>query len=299
MAPASLTLTPLPGDFGVRVDGIDVTKPVAPDTMATLADAFVEYRFLLLRDQHPTPEAFAAFANQWGDPRVGDAPSPLDVPGIPGMGMVGNSGDLLSRKEYRNGASFWHTDCAAEPDADAATMLHCLQAPATGGQTVVADMQAAYAALDDGTKREIEPLVARHCYSGTRDIIGGVEDWEHPVHKMSDDTIANLPPLVARPLARPHSVTGARVIYSPAGSITEVEGMATAAAHDLVRRLKLHATEPRFCYAHQQRPGDILIWDNSSTMHMAKPVDAPKSAADNRLLYRMVLKGLPFALNAS
>ena len=294
----SITLSPLPGAFGMQVGGINVGNAVPPETMSELAEAFVAHRLLLLRDQHPTPEAFAAFANQWGDPRVGDAPSPLDVPGIPGMGMVGNSGDLLSRKEYRNGASFWHTDCAAEPDAETPTMLHCLQAPATGGQTVVADMQAAYAALDDGTKREIEPLVARPCYSGTRDIIGGVEDWEHPVHKMSDDTIANLPPLVARPLARPHSVSGKRAIYSPAGSITEVEGMAPAPAHDLVRRLKLHATEPRFCYAHQHRPGDILIWDNSSTMHMAKPVDAPKSDADNRLLYRMVLKGLPLALSA-
>ncbi len=295
----SVTLTPLPGAFGMEVGGIDVTRPVVPKTMRELAEAFVAHRLLLLRGQRPTPEAFAAFANHWGDPRVSDAPSPLDIPGIPGMGMVGNSGELLSRDEYRNGASFWHTDCAAEPDPDAATMLHCLQAPATGGQTVVADMQAAYAALDDATKSEIEPLMARHCYSGTRDIVGGTEDWEFPVHKMSDDTIANLPPLVARPLARPHSVTGARALYSPAGSITEVEGMPPAPAHELVRRLKLHAIDPAFCYAHQHRPGDILIWDNSSTMHIAKPVDAPKSDADNRLLYRIVLKGLPFALSAS
>jgi alpha-ketoglutarate-dependent taurine dioxygenase len=89
----SITLTPLSGAFGVEVGGIDVARPVASDTMAALADAFVAHRLLLLRDQRPTPEAFAAFARLWGDPRVGDAPSPLDVPGIPGMGMVGNSGD--------------------------------------------------------------------------------------------------------------------------------------------------------------------------------------------------------------
>ncbi|MFP6744117.1 MAG: TauD/TfdA family dioxygenase [Alphaproteobacteria bacterium] len=296
MASTSLTLIPLPGDFGVQVGGLDVAEPVAPDIMAALADAFFEYRFLLLRGQHPSPDAFAAFANQWGNPRVGDAPSPLDIPGIPGMGMVGNIGDLLSRDEYRNGAAFWHTDCAAEPDADAATMLYCLQAPAAGGETVIADMQAAYDALDKATKSEIEPLMARHCYSGTRDIIGGVEDWEYPVHKMSDETIANLPPPVTRPLARPHSVTGRRALYSPAGSIIAVDGMDPAAAHTLVRRLKLHAIEDAFCYAHQHRPGDILIWDNSATMHSARPVDPPKSETDNRLHYRMVLKGLPFNL---
>ncbi|MEE2980588.1 MAG: TauD/TfdA family dioxygenase, partial [Pseudomonadota bacterium] len=67
-------------------------------------------------------------------------------------------------------------------------------------------------------------------------------------------------------------------------------------AHTLVRRLKLHAIEDAFCYAHQHRPGDILIWDNSATMHSARPVDPPKSETDNRLHYRMVLKGLPFNL---
>jgi alpha-ketoglutarate-dependent taurine dioxygenase len=72
--------------------------------------------------------------------------------------------------------------------------------------------------------------------------------------------------------------------------------MDPAAAHALMRRLKLHAIDPAHCYAHQHRPGDILVWDNSATMHSARPVDAPKSEADNRLHYRMVLKGLPYNL---
>ena len=234
----SITLTPLPGAFGVEVGGVDVAKRVTPKAMRELAEAFVEHRFVLLRDQHPSAEAFAAFARLWGTPRINDVPSELDIPGIPGMGKIGNVGDVLSRDEYRNGASFWHTDCAAEADADAATMLYCLEAPSVGGETVIADMQAAYAGLDEATRNQIEPLIALHCYSGTRDIIGGVEDWEYAVHKMSDATIKALPPPVARPLARPHSVTGRKALYSTAGSIIAVEGMAAAAAHTLVRRLK-------------------------------------------------------------
>ena len=71
-----------------------------------------------------------------------------------------------------------------------------------------------------------------------------------------------------------------------------------AAAHALVRRLKLHAIDAAYCYVHRHRPGDILIWDNTATMHFATPVDAPTGKAGNRLLYRMVLKGLPRALKA-
>ena len=92
----SIALTPLPGGFGVEVGGVDVASPVSSEVMAALADAYIEHRFVLLRDQHPSAEAFAAFARLWGPPRVGDAPSALDIPGIPGRGRVGNVGDVLS-----------------------------------------------------------------------------------------------------------------------------------------------------------------------------------------------------------
>ncbi len=211
------------------------------------------------------------------------------------MNKVGNVG-VLSSDEYRNGASFWHTDCAAESDPNAATMLYCHQAPPEGGETVIADMQAAYTALEVSEREEIEPLMARHCFSGTREIIGGVEDWEFPVHKMSEQTVRDLPPPTVRPLARAHSVTGRKGLYSPAGSIIGIEGMQRAAAHKLLRRLKLHAIKEVFCYLHHYRPGDILMWDNTATMHFANPVDVPTGDGDSRLLYRMVLRGLPPAL---
>ena len=114
---------------------------------------------------------------------------------------------------------------------------------------------------------------------------------------MSEETIENLPPSTVRPLARAHSVTGRKGLYSPAGSIVAIEGMRQAVAHRLLRRLKLHAINASFCYFHHYRPGDIMMWDNTATMHFAKPVEAPASDKDNRLLYRMVLRGLPPALN--
>ena len=104
------------------------------------------------------------------------------------------------------------------------------------------------------------------------------------------------PPGETSGLFRAHSVTGRKGLYSPAGSIVAIDGLETAAAHRLVRRLKLHAINEGFCYRHRYRPGDILMWDNSATLHYATPIGRPTTNDQHRLLYRIVPLGLPRAL---
>ena len=154
----TLDLIALDGPFGVEARGVDVARGVDRETLQCLAEAYIEHHVLLLRDQTPTLEAYARYARQWGAPRINEGFSELAVAGIEGMNKVGNVG-ILSGDEYRNGASFWHTDCAAEVDPNAATMLYCHQAPTSGGETVIADLQAAYEALSKAERDEIEPRV--------------------------------------------------------------------------------------------------------------------------------------------
>ena len=293
-----LSLTLLPALFGAEVCGVDIAGGVGADTLRALALAFVEHKVLLFRDQDLSPEAYAAFARSWGTPRV-DGFAERNVPGFDYMATVGNVGGVNEQEVYRNGASFWHTDCAAEADPNATTMLYCLEAPAQGGETLIADMQAAYEALDEETRREIEPLVAIHRYSGTGEIVGGREEWEHPLQPVTEETAQRLPPPARRPVARRHSVTGRKGLYSPAGSMVAIEGMEREPAFRLMRRLKLHAIGEEFRYAHRSRSGDLLMWDNTSTLHFARPIGAPTGRHDRRLLYRIVPLGLPRPLSSS
>ena len=296
-----LSLTPLPGPFGAEVRGVDLARGVGADTLRALAVAFVEHKVLLFRGQDLSPEAYAAFARAWGTPRV-DGFAERNVPGFDYMSTVGNVGGVNgvnAQAAYRNGASFWHTDCAAEADPDATTMLYCLEAPAQGGETLIADMEAAYEALDETTRREIDPLVAIHRYSGTGEIVGGREEWEHPLQPVTKETAERLPPPARRPVARRHSVTGRKGLYSPAGSMVAIEGMDPEPAHRLMRRLKLHAIGDEFRYAHRYRRGDLLMWDNTATLHCARPIGAPTGSHDRRHLYRIVPLGLPRPLSSS
>mgnify|MGYP005634099475 CR=1 FL=1 len=286
---------PLPAPFGVEGHGLDVAKGVDADDLLALAQALVEHKLVLLRGQTPTPEAYRAFAASWGPPRV-DGFAESNLAGFDDIGRVGNTGGVLEQEAYRRGAGFWHTDCAAEPEPNAITMLYCILAPRSGGETVVADLQAAYEALDDETRQRINPLMTRHVYSGTQPLLGGREDWEHELQPVSEETRARIPQGSRRPLVWRHAITGRKGLYAPAGSMVSIDGMTDGEAHVLMRRLKLHAIEERFCYRHKYRPGDILIWDNTTTTHCAGEVGPAVTEADQRLLYRICPLGLPLPL---
>jgi taurine dioxygenase len=288
------TVEPLTASFGAQICNLDVSEPLAQNTMRALGEAYLAHRVLLFRNQTLDAAEFARFARYWGTPRV-DAFTDKNVPGFSEVSQVGNVGEMLGREDYRNSASFWHTDCAAEANPDACTMLYCVHAPHTGGETVLADMQSAYEALELDTRAQVDKMVVHHCYAGTRAIIGGRESWEGQLEPFDEKTKSNLPPPVIRPLIRAHSVTGRKGFYSPAGSIFRVEGMADEQAHALIRRLKLHAVQDAFCYRHPYQVGDILMWDNTTTLHCAAPV-GPVSESGARLLYRIAPLGLPPAL---
>ena len=289
----NFSTTALSPHFGLSIKGVHLPVDLNENLITAFSKLLMEHKVLLLRDQQITPSEYADFGRQWtGKTRV-DSFTEMHVPGYQDMNMVGNVGELFRDPGYRNGAAFWHTDCAAEPDPNAITMLYCIHALAKDGETVFANMQAAYEALDKKTKSEIENLTAHHCYAGAKPILGGREEWEFPLTPVTGETAENFPDPVVRPLVRAHSVTGAKSLYAPAGSAFAIEGMPHEDANALMHKLKLHAIQREFCYSHQYRPGDLIIWDNTSTLHYATPTNAATGEHDRRLMHRISPLGLP------
>jgi taurine dioxygenase len=292
---ADFDLKPLTSPFGREVTNIDLATVDDPQRDA-LATCLMEHKVLIFRNQQLSPDEYARFGRRWtGATRV-DGFTEMNLPGFDDINIVGNVGKLLASEDYRNGAAFWHTDCAAEPDANATTMLYCIHALEQGGETRFADMELAYATLDDTTKQQIENLIGLHCYAGARPILGDREDWEFALTPVTDETAGRLPPPAARGVVRNHSVTGRKGLYSPAGSMFEIEGMQNQSASALMHRLKQHATQPQFGYAHHYRPGDVVMWDNSSTLHCAAATQAAQHSDDRRLMYRICPTGLPVSM---
>ena len=284
------SLTP---DFGLEVVGLNIAYGLDQPVIDELSRLIMDSKVLLFRDQVLTPAQYAKFGRSWCPKTRVDSFHEMHVAGFDDINQVGNVGDLFKDEGYRNGAAFWHTDCAAEPDPDALTMLYSIHAPQAGGATVIADMEQAYRALDSDTQETISGLGAWHAYSGAKPVLGGREEWEFPLTPVTENTANHFPDPVLRPLVRAHSVTARKSLYSPAGSAFAIDGMDTEAAGALMRKLKLHATQEQFCFRHSWRVGDLLMWDNTSTMHYASPTEASTCDGDRRLMYRICPLGLP------
>ena len=132
-----------------------------------------------------------------------------------------------------------------------------------GGNTEFADMRAAYDALDDETKAEIEDMICEHSLMYSRGSLGFLD--------YSDEEKARFKPVLQR-LVRTHPVHRRKSLYlsSHAGAI---QGMSVPEARLLLRDLTEHAVQPKYVYAHKWQLGDLVMWDNRQTMHRVRRYD--------------------------
>ena len=93
---------------------------------------------------------------------------------------------------------------------------------------------------------------------------------------------------VIHPLIRTHPENGTRAIYMHQGKVEQFVGMTPEDSHALIEELLETAIRPEFVYRHEWRLGDLLIWDDRSTMHMAY---ADYDLSETRTLYRLLIKG--------
>jgi len=152
--------------------------------------------------------------------------------------------------------------------------------PASGGNTEFADMRAAYDALDEATKLQIEGLVTEHSNAYSRELIGfSKEDY-------GDRNQDKLRP-VRQSLVRTHPVTGRKSLYLSA-HIGTIVGWPVPEARAFIRDLTEHATQSCFVHAHVWRPRDLVIWDNRTTMHRARRYN---DLGEIRDMHRSTIRG--------
>ena len=153
----------------------------------------------------------------------------------------------------------WHTDASFENPPGRYSMLSARVVPPVRADTEFADMRAAYAALDEATKAEIEDLVCEHSLIYSRGQLGFTNFTDEERHSMK--------PVLHR-LVRTHPVTGRKSLLLSA-HIGAIVGWPRPEAMAFIRDLMEHATQPQFVYVHRWTKNDFVIWDNRRTMHNA------------------------------
>lgn len=280
--------TPLKNGFGVEVTGLDMSGDVSADRIAALRLLFHDSQLMVIRDQDITPERFLWFARHFGAPQLHILAHlrHRDVPEILPLSNIFENGKPIG---VFDGAAFWHQDMAFEDVASNVTIVHALEVPDSGGETLFADMWAAHDALDESTRVRIRGLMARHRYGNRADELSesrqkAMELTEEEKREVHD---------VYHPLVLHHPVTGRPGLYGVASTSRGIHGMADSDARSLLDSLTGHASEARFVYAHSYRVGDIVLWDNFSLMHKATLIDRASGPGTRRYLHRISTKAIP------
>jgi alpha-ketoglutarate-dependent 2,4-dichlorophenoxyacetate dioxygenase len=272
----SITITGLTPGFMGEVSGIDITQPLTPAQVATLEGGMDRYAVLVYHDQRLTDEQQQAFSINFGPlehTAGGNVTKAAEQRLGAYMADVSNLGadhKPLARDDRRRlfnlGNQLWHSDSSFRAIPAKYSLLSGRIVVESGGNTEFADMRAAYDALDDKTKADIEDLVCEHSLIYSRGTLGFTE--------LSDEEKQMFKPVRQR-LVRVHPVTGRKSLYlsSHAGTII---GWPMPDARAFLRDLNEHAVQPRFTYAHKWRQYDLVVWDNRSTMHRVRRFDDTK-----------------------
>lgn len=264
--------------FAGEVDGIDMTQPLSADDAAAIHAGMDEYAVLTIREQPMTPEQQMAFTLSLGPI---EPPSKASLRAADDYRLPSTFADVSNldkhdkpmarddrRRLFAIGNRLWHSDSSFKKIPAKYSLLHAVSIPSKGGNTEFADMRAAYDALDDETREEVEGLVCEHSQIFSRQQCGFFD--------LTDEERERFAP-AQQTLVRTHPVTGRKSLYlaSHAGGII---GWPVPEARLFLRDLIEHATQRQFVYAHEWRVGDLVIWDNRQVMHRARafPVDEPR-----------------------
>jgi alpha-ketoglutarate-dependent 2,4-dichlorophenoxyacetate dioxygenase len=270
MAPSIRPLTP---NIAGEVTGVDLTKPLTPQEVAAIEAGMDKYAVLVIPGQQITDEQQMAFTVNFGpieDARGGNVTKPQDkrlVTGMNDVSNLGKDGRPLARDSrqrlFNIGNMLWHSDSSFRAIPAKYSLLSARVVNRKGGNTEFAHMGAAYEALDEETKREIEPLVCEHSLMYSRGSLGFLDYSEEEKQMFKP---------VRQRLVRTHPVTGRKSLYlsSHAGAIL---GMPMPEARMLLNDLKEHATRPQFVYVHKWKLHDLVMWDNRQTMHRVRRYD--------------------------
>jgi alpha-ketoglutarate-dependent 2,4-dichlorophenoxyacetate dioxygenase len=259
-----LKVHPIEGaTLGALVSGVDL-RDLGDETFKKIEEAWHRHGVLVFREQFLNGDEQVAFSRRFGVlERLITEKTPN--PDIALLSNVKPNGELIepdgSYALFLLGNTFWHTDSSFKRIPAKASLLSARSVPEIGGETEWADMRAAYDALDDSDREEIENAVAVHSYRYSQELVGGAD-------VLSDQEWDALPP-VEHPVVCTHPATGRKNLFIGRHA-SHIVGRDIGASRALLNRLMEQAAVPPRVFFHRWCDGDIVIWDNRCVLHRGR-----------------------------
>jgi taurine dioxygenase len=251
-----LDVRPLAGGLGAEVLGIDLAQPMPPALAGAVRAAWHRHLVLVFRDQRLTPAQQVAFT-RWLGPVE---PHPLGTrAGLPGDPEVLVLENRPGTRAPRNDT--WHSDISFAERPPMASALYALEVPDGHGDTMFANMYAAYEQLSPGLRRLLKGLRALH---GAEYLVARARAGDNAGRR-----IEKVPEPVSHPVVRTHPETGRQALYVNPAFTLRFEDMTASESRPLLELLHERAVRPENVYRHRWRRHDLLLWDNRCAMHYA------------------------------
>jgi alpha-ketoglutarate-dependent 2,4-dichlorophenoxyacetate dioxygenase len=278
-------IAPLTPVFAARIEDVDLTRPLDDAVFGEIRAAFEEHSVLVFSGQPLDDEGQGAFSRRFGPLEVTLSANPASGTTFQRQSNLDiRTGGVIPpddrRMLYQLANQLWHSDSSFKRVPALCSLLSGRIVPPEGGATELASARAAYAELPEGLRRRVEGLACVHDFTWSRDQVRpGI---------LTDKERAEVPP-VEHPLVRANPVNGRRTLFIGAHA-SHIVGMSIEDGRALLRELTAFVTQPRFCYRHEWREHDLIIWDNRCVLHRATPFD---STRHHRLMQRTTVSGDP------
>ncbi|MDC0033284.1 TauD/TfdA family dioxygenase [Alphaproteobacteria bacterium] len=249
-------IEPIGPTIGAEIHGLDLSQKIDRVTADALETALVKHKVIYARDQHISTAQQVAFGRLFGELEVHPFRPEGDFPEIM---VLDNHKDnpVLS-------TDVWHSDTTFRDRPTKYSILRCLEIPGAGGDTLWADMCAAYDGLSVVLKGMINGLDAVHDFKNFRALFGDSDEDRERLREME-----KLYPNPTHPVVRSHPVTGNKALFVNPQFTLRINGLQTTESDSLLQLLYEQAHVPEYQFRLRWKPGTIVLWDNPSTQHYA------------------------------
>jgi taurine dioxygenase len=255
----AITVRRLAGALGAEISGVDLAKELDGPTFDAIHRAFVEHEVIFFRDQDITPEQHKAFGRRFGSLNI--------HPYV--KGMDGHPEIMEIIKEPTDKLNFgggWHSDMSFLETPSIGSILHAIEVPAYGGDTLFASMTKAYDSLSPGLKETLAGLRAVHSANREYSAQGASAQKRGSMQVADAEGMAGE---FTHPVVKTHPVTGKKALYVNPAFTLRFEGWRERESKPLLDYLFNHGRFEAYTCRFQWRAGSIAFWDNRSVWHFA------------------------------
>lgn len=257
----SLTVTPLTGCLGAKIEGLRIGEPLSRGVLARLKDALREYKVVALPDQgEVSPVELLAFSELFGVPELAQHVQHHDDPEAPGVKVLHSNAATDVHGES------WHTDGATRDCPQWITILQAIDVPPYGRDTLFADMEAAYARLSPAMQAFLADKTALHSW--------GIQKPDEPP--------------VEHSLIRADPLTGRKTLYANKVYTRRIVGLSEAESDLLLQYFFTLPRIPELQARISWQPGTVVLWDNERVQHYLV-----MDKAYPRVMRRVMVSGEP------